>query len=445
MPALIARKWPQSNLGFQEHLMLKINGERLWASLMAMAEIGATARGGSCRLALSDEDKAGRELFAHWCREAGMTLSVDAIGNLFARRPGTDPNAAPEDSLAIVIPPEEADPALAPEGLTRGARKTRAAVFGVDAYFREALRVGPARQSQSRAPAPRGLPALHDFQFYPPHLHDLIEQEVRAHQRAQGWRIPEGFFSPAGATEESEEERNQRVAEQAHIDSAAPLTAREEQERDHLLAHSGFGNWSRREYSAFLRAVERHGRDADARIADDINATPGCAGNKTPADVRRYAQHFWAHVEELSDYERIEAMVERAEARLRRATDIQALLEAKVARHARARTPLSIPYLGSARGRQFSEDEDVYIVAALADIGYASGGANEDAVFEALAARIAVEPAFRFDWFIRTRTPAELQRRASKLVALIEREHGKTGLDVELSPVKARSQKRART
>ncbi|WP_085640657.1 MULTISPECIES: Zn-dependent hydrolase [unclassified Pseudomonas] len=75
--------------------MLKINGERLWASLMAMAEIGATARGGSCRLALSDEDKAGRELFAHWCREAGMTVSVDAIGNLFARRPGTDPDAAP--------------------------------------------------------------------------------------------------------------------------------------------------------------------------------------------------------------------------------------------------------------------------------------------------------------------------------------------------------------
>ncbi|MBX8620404.1 Zn-dependent hydrolase [Pseudomonas glycinae] len=75
--------------------MLKINGERLWASLMAMAEIGATARGGSCRLALSDEDKAGRELFAHWCREAGMTLSVDAIGNLFARRAGTDSDAAP--------------------------------------------------------------------------------------------------------------------------------------------------------------------------------------------------------------------------------------------------------------------------------------------------------------------------------------------------------------
>ncbi|MGE8354230.1 MAG: Zn-dependent hydrolase [Pseudomonas protegens] len=75
--------------------MLKINGQRLWASLMAMAEIGATVRGGSCRLALSAEDQAGRELFAHWCTEAGMALSVDPIGNLFARRPGSDPDAAP--------------------------------------------------------------------------------------------------------------------------------------------------------------------------------------------------------------------------------------------------------------------------------------------------------------------------------------------------------------
>jgi N-carbamoyl-L-amino-acid hydrolase len=75
--------------------MLKINADRLWASLMSMAEVGATARGGSCRLALSAEDKAGRHLLEKWCREAGLSLSVDSIGNLFARRAGTEPHAAP--------------------------------------------------------------------------------------------------------------------------------------------------------------------------------------------------------------------------------------------------------------------------------------------------------------------------------------------------------------
>lgn len=75
--------------------MLQVNGPRLWASLMEMAKIGATGRGGVRRLALTDEDRRGRDLFATWCREAGMSVSVDAIGNLFARREGTDPAQKP--------------------------------------------------------------------------------------------------------------------------------------------------------------------------------------------------------------------------------------------------------------------------------------------------------------------------------------------------------------
>ena len=69
---------------------LAINGDRLWASLMQMAEIGATEKGGNNRLTLTDLDKQGRDLFVHWCEEAGCSITVDAIGNIFARRPGRD-------------------------------------------------------------------------------------------------------------------------------------------------------------------------------------------------------------------------------------------------------------------------------------------------------------------------------------------------------------------
>lgn len=75
--------------------VMKCNGERLWGSLMDMAGVGATAKGGNCRLALSAEDQAGRELFMSWCRAEGMTLAFDAIGNLFARRAGLDDSLAP--------------------------------------------------------------------------------------------------------------------------------------------------------------------------------------------------------------------------------------------------------------------------------------------------------------------------------------------------------------
>ena len=73
---------------------LRINGERLWASLMELAQIGATKKGGVCRLTLTDLDKQGRDLVTRWAREAGMTVTIDKIGNGFMRRPGRN-NALP--------------------------------------------------------------------------------------------------------------------------------------------------------------------------------------------------------------------------------------------------------------------------------------------------------------------------------------------------------------
>jgi N-carbamoyl-L-amino-acid hydrolase len=74
---------------------MKINGDRLWASLMEMAKIGATPKGGVCRLTLTDLDKQGRDLFVKWCEDAGCTVKVDQMGNIFARRPGKNNSLAP--------------------------------------------------------------------------------------------------------------------------------------------------------------------------------------------------------------------------------------------------------------------------------------------------------------------------------------------------------------
>jgi len=73
-------------------MTLHIDSDRLWQSLMDLAEIGGTAKGGVCRLALTDLDRQGRDLFVSWCRAAGLSVRVDAIGNIFARRAGTDPS-----------------------------------------------------------------------------------------------------------------------------------------------------------------------------------------------------------------------------------------------------------------------------------------------------------------------------------------------------------------
>ncbi len=74
---------------------LKVNGDRLWDSLMEMAKIGPGVAGGNCRLALTDFDREGRDLFVRWSKEAGCSIAIDKMGNIFARRPGTDPTMAP--------------------------------------------------------------------------------------------------------------------------------------------------------------------------------------------------------------------------------------------------------------------------------------------------------------------------------------------------------------
>jgi len=74
---------------------LKTNASRLWDSLMEMAKIGPGIAGGNNRQTLTDEDSEGRYLFQRWCEEAGCTMGVDTMGNMFATRAGEDPDALP--------------------------------------------------------------------------------------------------------------------------------------------------------------------------------------------------------------------------------------------------------------------------------------------------------------------------------------------------------------
>jgi len=75
--------------------ILKINSDRLWKSLMDIAQIGPGVAGGNNRQALTDEDAEGRSLFQQWSEEAGLVMGVDSMGSMFMTRLGTDPDALP--------------------------------------------------------------------------------------------------------------------------------------------------------------------------------------------------------------------------------------------------------------------------------------------------------------------------------------------------------------
>ena len=69
---------------------IRVNANRLWDSLMAMGKIGETPKGGCNRQALTELDKQGRDLFIQWCEDAGCQVRVDKMGNIFARRAGSN-------------------------------------------------------------------------------------------------------------------------------------------------------------------------------------------------------------------------------------------------------------------------------------------------------------------------------------------------------------------
>jgi N-carbamoyl-L-amino-acid hydrolase len=73
----------------------RINGGRLWDTLMEIAQIGGTPKGGVKRISLTDEDRRGRDQFRAWCEALGLAVRVDSMGNMFARREGRDPNRLP--------------------------------------------------------------------------------------------------------------------------------------------------------------------------------------------------------------------------------------------------------------------------------------------------------------------------------------------------------------
>jgi len=74
---------------------MRVNADRLWDSLMDMAKIGPGIAGGNNRQTLTDSDAEGRRLFQKWCDDAGLTMGVDTMGNMFMTRAGEDPEALP--------------------------------------------------------------------------------------------------------------------------------------------------------------------------------------------------------------------------------------------------------------------------------------------------------------------------------------------------------------
>ncbi|XP_073698074.1 SWI/SNF-related matrix-associated actin-dependent regulator of chromatin subfamily A member 5 [Garra rufa] len=278
-------------------------------------------------------------------------------------------------------------------------KRERKANYAVDAYFREALRVSEPKAP--KAPRPPKQPNVQDFQFFPPRLFELLEKEILYYRKTIGYKVPRNPDLPNSAQMQKEE--------QAKIDEADPLNEEELEEKENLLSQ-GFTIWTKRDFNQFIKANEKWGRDDIENIAREVEG-------KTPEEVMEYSAVFWERCNELQDIEKIMAQIERGEARIQRRISIKKALDSKIGRYKAPFHQLRISY-GTNKGKNYTEEEDRFLICMLHKLGF-----DKESVYDELRQCIRNSPQFRFDWFLKSRTAMELQRRCNTLITLIEREN----------------------
>ncbi|TPX53876.1 hypothetical protein PhCBS80983_g06120 [Powellomyces hirtus] len=292
-------------------------------------------------------------------------------------------------------------------GPAKRERKSLMQSYSEQEYYKGMLQTGGRTASKDKAPKPPKALQIQDFQFYPTRLKDLAEREILAWRKDIGYRARAEDLD--GGPETEGEDLTAKVAEeQAKIDAAEPLTEAEIAEKEKLLS-KGFGDWTKRDFVAFCKALERYGRNDLDSVATEIEG-------KSPQDVKTYAATFWKRHKELADYEKVIANIEKGESRLRKTQEIQDALTAKIKQHRLPLQQLKIQYLQS-KGKNFTEEEDRFLLVMLERYGYGS-----DEVYDKILHEVKRSPLFRFDWFIKSRTAQEIQRRCNTLIGLISKE-----------------------
>jgi len=281
-------------------------------------------------------------------------------------------------------------------------KRERKANYAVDAYFREALRTGANEPKAHKAPRPPKQPIVQDFQFFPQRLFELLDNEIYHYRQTVGYRVPMN-------TDLGPEAKKYQKEEQKKVDEAYELSEEEQEEKEDLLTQ-GFTNWSKRDFNQFIRLHEKYGRE-------DIDAISKEIEGKNPDEVKDYSAIFWERCQELQDIDRIMGQIEKGEAKIQRRALIRKALDAKIARYRAPFHQLRIAY-GTNKGKNYTEEEDRFLVCMLHKLGF-----DKENVYEELRSTVRNSPQFRFDWFIKSRTAMELQRRCNTLITLIEREN----------------------
>lgn len=355
-------------------------------------------------------------------------------------------------------------PNKGPSFLELPQRERKKNTYHEDQYYRNIFRTRKTGPKRKAVRAPK-QPKIYDFQFFPQELKELYEKETAAFlwrrdngllddQKAeakaarqaakearkaarkkakleeQGLPVPADIEAAAEGAMDAQRAENEamaRAAEKARIamEKAAageavevggldaeklkecpPELTEEEEKRKEELSTQGFSNWSKKDFSIFLKCCEVYGRNAHALIAAETET-------KTTEEVAQYSKVFWERYTEVDGWEKMLTHIERGESKLQKRDSMINALSAKMKKYKDPWKQLKVVY-NTNKGKQFTPEEDRFLVCMTHKVGYGN--------WDALKYEVRTAWQFRFDWFIKSRTPLELGRRVDTLIRLIEKE-----------------------
>ncbi|KAG4235834.1 hypothetical protein PC116_g16067 [Phytophthora cactorum] len=307
-------------------------------------------------------------------------------------------------------------------------QRERKSNYNEDEYYRQQAGLSKPKKPKKSGSDAAKVPVVHDYQFFQQErmvalltkktqvenrrkeLTRLIK-EAKADEARVKARKAKGEDSAENSAEEGGEDDDARSAALEKELNETEMDAADAKELEEL-EKEGFGDWTRRDLKQFINSCERYGRADRTRVCEEVSLVLG----KDPAQVERYYDTFWSRHTELKDHAKYIEKIERGEKRLERNEVVKQALARKCSRYSHPLRDMRLHYPAGYKSKGYILEEDVFLVVMMNKYGpLEHWGEIRDEIRKAWQ--------FRFDWFFKSRTIGELQKRGELLTRMIEREN----------------------